>query len=208
MGRMDGVGHPARPPLPRPLLPATSASLGDLRPSLPTVFAKDRRLEVDRPHGGQKRLEGAAQRWPCWGQTCHTGTLGPLGGSYVQPPSRSSGPFSLRTSFGRTHLSMQFVPTPPRHERPRSSRPSGLLSHMEGISTLRNRGGGTGGPPRRGSWRREVPRSKCLALPPTRRPPRPSGTQSGQGTPPLSPCTLAPHHCAPSKLERWDPRGG
>lgn len=56
-------------------------------------------------------------------------------------------PLSLRTSFGRTHLSMQFVPTPPRHERPHSSRPSGLLSHMESISTLRNRGGGTGGPP-------------------------------------------------------------
>lgn len=94
-------------------------------------------------------------------------------------------PLSLRTSFGRTHLSMQFVPTPPWHERPHSSRPSGLLSHMESISTLRNRGGGTGGPPRRGPWRREVPRSKCLAPPPTRRPPRPLGTQSGQGTPTL-----------------------
>lgn len=51
-----------------------------------------------------------------------------------------------------------------------------------------------------------MPRSKCLAPLPTRRPPRPLGTQSGQGTPPSSPCTLAPHHCASSKLERWDPR--
>lgn len=30
-----------------------------------------------------------------------------------------------------------------------------------------------------------MPRSKCLAPPPTRRPPRPLGTQSGQGTPTL-----------------------
>lgn len=90
----DGVGHPGRPPLPRSLLPATSASLGGEPPATPpTVFAKDRRLEVDRPHGGRKRHMGAAQLcWPCWGQTCHTGTLGPPGGSCVQPPSRPSGP--------------------------------------------------------------------------------------------------------------------
>lgn len=54
LGRMDGVGHPARPPLPKPLLPATNASLGDLWLSPPTVFAKDRRLEVDGRHGGHR----------------------------------------------------------------------------------------------------------------------------------------------------------
>lgn len=68
-------------------------------------------------------------------------------GGVLRPASISAlWPLSLRTSFGRTHLSMQFVPTPPRHERPRSSRPSGLPSHMESISTLRNRGEGTGPP--------------------------------------------------------------
>lgn len=122
MGGMDGVGHPARPPLPRPLLPATSASLGDLRPPPPTVFAKDRRLEVDLPHSGRKRRVGAAQCWPCWGQTCHTGTLGPQGGSCVQPPSRPSGPFPCGPHL-EGHISLCNLP-PPRHERPRSSRPS------------------------------------------------------------------------------------
>lgn len=53
-----------------------------------------------------------------------------------------------------------------------------------------------------------MPLSKCLAPPPTRRPPRPSGTPSGLGTPTLVSVYPAPHHRAPSKLERWDGGGG
>lgn len=82
MGGMDGRGGPPRQAT-SPQIPAASHQRqpGGGPPATPlTVFAKDRRLEVDRPHGGRKRHMGVAQLcWPCWGQTCHTGTLGPPG---------------------------------------------------------------------------------------------------------------------------------
>lgn len=50
--------------------------------------------------------------------------------------------------------------------------------------------------------------TKCLTPPPTRRPPHPSGTQSGRGTPTLVPAyPSSSSRPVPSKLERWDPKG-
>lgn len=145
----DGVGHPGRPPLPRSLLPATSASLGgNLRPPHRQCLPKTGGWRwTDRTVGGRGTWEPPSSAGPAGDrhaiQVLWDPREGPASSLHLGPLA----PLSLRTSFGRTHLSMQFVPTPPRHERPRSSRPSGLLSHMESISTLRNRGGGTGAPP-------------------------------------------------------------
>lgn len=113
MDSMSRVGRPARPPLPRPLPPATSSSLGDLRWwSPPTVFAKDRVLEavlaeeVDTtPGAGSRGLEStrSSPALALLGTDCHR-YFGTPGRVLRQPPPQPSGPLSLRTSFGRTHL--------------------------------------------------------------------------------------------------------
>lgn len=153
MDGTDGVGRPARPPLPRPLLPATSASFGGLRrlsPSPPTVFAKDRRPEAVLARtaravggGGAREPPGAG---PAGDTRAHTGTLGPPGGSRVQPPPRPSGPPSPCGPLWKDTSLYAICPHPhPRHERPRSSRPSGLRSHTESYQHF-DRGGGAGEP--------------------------------------------------------------
>lgn len=153
MGGMDGrvgwaaqAGHLSPDPCCQPPAPASGGTSGHPhRQCLPKTGGW---RWTDRTVGGRGSWETPSPAGPAGDrhaiQVLWDPREGPASSLHLGPLA----PLSLRTSFGRTHLSMQFVPTPPWHERPRSSRPSGLLSHMESISTLRNRGGGTGGPPR------------------------------------------------------------
>lgn len=122
MDSVSGVSHPARPPLPRPLPPATSASLGDLRWwSAPTVFAKDRVLEavlaeeVDATLGGagSRGLESTRSRpaLALLGTDGATGTLGPPGGSCTSLRLSPLVPSPCGPRL-EGHISMQFVPSP------------------------------------------------------------------------------------------------
>lgn len=85
-------GHLSPDPCCQPPAPASGTSGCPHRQCLPKTGGW---RWTDGPHGGQKRCVGAAQRWPCWGRTCHTGTSGSLGGSRVQPPSGPCGPSLL-----------------------------------------------------------------------------------------------------------------
>lgn len=121
MDSVSGVGHPARPPLPRPLAPATSASLGDLRWWSPqTVFAKDRVLEavlaeeVDAtPSAGSRGLESTRSRpaLALLGTDGATGTLGPPGGSCASLRLSPLVPSHCGPRL-EGHITMQFVPSP------------------------------------------------------------------------------------------------
>ncbi|KAM7327919.1 hypothetical protein ACRRTK_014286 [Alexandromys fortis] len=116
MDSVSRVGRPARPRLPRPLPPATSASLG----APPTVFAKDRVLEavlaeeVDvTPGAGSRGLESTRSRpaLALLGTDGATGTLGPPGGfcASLRLSPLVPSPCGPRLEG---HISMQFVPSP------------------------------------------------------------------------------------------------
>lgn len=96
MGWATQPGHLSPNPCCLPPTPASGTSGSPHRQCLPKTGGW-RWMDgtVGTVHGGQKRRVGAAQRWPCWGQTCHTGTSGSPGGSCVQPPSGPSGPSLL-----------------------------------------------------------------------------------------------------------------
>lgn len=89
MGWATQPGHLSPDPCCQPPAPASGTSGHPHRQCLPKTGGW---RWTDRTVGRRGAWEPC---WPCWGQTCHTGTSGSLGGSCVQPPSRPSGPSLL-----------------------------------------------------------------------------------------------------------------
>lgn len=114
MGWATQPGHLSPDPCCQPPAPASGTSGHPHRQCLPktggwrwTDRTVGRRGAWEPPSAGpagdRRAIQVLRDPWEGPASSLHLGPLAPL---------------SLRTSFGRTHLSMQFVPTPPRHERP------------------------------------------------------------------------------------------